>query len=175
VGTFLITTLPSSATEVNLGPAETDVATTVALTTAGPVALGQGVAGPSHGGETGTGGDEPSAQLEPAKPGAEPADASWQQRVLGTDEALERFDREHPDLSRPRNEDPETNPSRGHGSIPAPAQENPPLGQAHPAADRLRQAVDRFLDHLHDEQPDAGRVGETSRLKVSFCALMTSF
>ena len=132
VGTFLITTLPSSATEVNLGPAETDVATTVALTTAGPVALGQGVAGPSHGGETGTGGDEPSAQPEPAKPGAEPADASWQQRALGTDEALERFDREHPDLSRPRNEDPETNPSRGHGSIPAPAQENPPLGQATP-------------------------------------------
>ena len=162
VGTFLITTLPSSATEVNLGPAETDVATTVALSTAGPVALGQGVVGPSRGEETGTGGDEPSGQPEPAKPGAEPADASWQHRVLGTDEALERFDHEHPDLSRPdREAPPATNPSQGPGAIPAPAQENLPPRQGHPAADRLRQAVNRFLGHLHDEQPDAGRVGET--------------
>ena len=155
---------------MNLGPAETEVATTVTLSTAGPVALGQGVAGPSRGEETGTGGDEPSAQPEPAKAGAEPAAASWQQRVLGTDEALERFDREHPDLSHPRNEDPQTNPSQGHGSIPAQAQANPPPLQGHPAADRLRQAVDRFLDHLHDEQPDTGRVGEThqefNRIKI---------
>ena len=157
VGTLLITTLPSSATEVNLGPAETEVATTVSLSTAGPVGPGQGVPAQGRGEETGAGGDETPAQPEPAKAGAEPPAASWQNRVLGTDEALERFDREHPDLSRPgREAPPETKPSQRHGAIPAPAQENPPPRQGHPAAaDRLLEAVDGAIDHLHDGQQTA--------------------
>ena len=44
----------------------------------------------------------------PGKAEAEPAAPSWQNRVLGTDEALERFDREHPELPVPaRRADPE--------------------------------------------------------------------
>jgi len=157
VGTFLITTLPSSGTEVNLGPAETEVATTMSLSTTGPVALGQSAAAQSRGEDTGASGDETPAQPEPAKAGAEPPAASWQNRVLGTDEALERFDREHPDLSRPgREAPPETNPSQGQGAIPAPAEENPPPRQGHPAAaDRLLEAVDGAIDHLHDGQQTA--------------------
>ena len=119
VGTFLITTLPSSGTEVNLGPAETEVATTMSLSTIGPVAQGQSAAAQSRGEDTGASGDETPTQPEPAKAGVEPPAASWQNRVLGTDEALERFDREHPDLSRPRREDPpETNPSQGPDHYP---------------------------------------------------------
>ena len=155
VGTFLITTLPSSATEVNLGPAETEVAATVALSNAGPVALGQGAAAPSRVEDTGTGSDEPPAQPEPPKAGAEPPAASWQHRVLGTDEALERFDREHPDLFQPRrDEPPETNPSQGRGAIPAPAQEHTPLGQV--SGDHRAELTDRAIEHLADR-----RVGET--------------
>ena len=157
VGTFLITTLPSSGTEVNLGLAETEVATTMSLSTIGPVAQGQSAAAQSRGEDTGASGDETPTQPEPAKAGVEPPAASWQNRVLGTDEALERFDREHPDLSRPRREDPpETNPSQGQGAIPAPAEENPPPRQGHPAAaDRLLEAVDGAIDHLHDGQQTA--------------------
>ncbi len=164
VGTFLITTLPSSGTEVNLGPAETEVATTMSLSTIGPVAQGQSAAAQSRGEDTGASGDETPTQPEPATAGAEPPAASWQQRVLGTDEALERFDHEHPDLSRPgREASPETNPSQRHGAIPAPAQENPPPGQGHPAtADRLLEAVDGAIDHLHDGQQTAIE-GQTDR------------
>ena len=164
VGTFLITTLPSSGTEVNLGPAETEVAITVSLSTTGPVALGQSAAAQSRGEETEASDDETPAQPEPAKAGVEPSAASWQHRVLGTDEALERFDHEHPDLSRPgREASPETNPSQRHGAIPAPAQENPPPGQGHPAtADRLLEAVDGAIDHLHDGQQTAIE-GQTDR------------
>ena len=157
VGTFLITTLPSSGTEVNLGLAETEVATTMSLSTIGPVAQGQSAAAQSRGEDTGASGDETPTQPEPAKAGAEPPAASWQQRVLGTDEALEQFDREHPDLSRPgREAPPETKPSQRHGAIPAPAQENPPPRQGHlAAADRLLEAVDGAIDHLHDGQQTA--------------------
>ena len=157
VGTFLITTLPSSGTEVNLGLAETEVATTMSLSITGPVAQGQSAAAQSRGEDTGASGDETPTQPEPAKAGAEPPAASWQQRVLGTDEALEQFDREHPDLSRPgREAPPETNPSQGQGAIPAPAEENPPPRQGHPAAaDRLLEAVDGAIDHLHDGQQTA--------------------
>ena len=151
VGTFLITTLPSSATEVNLGTAETEVAATVAVSTAGPVALGQGVLVQSRGEDTGTGGDEPPAQPEPPKAGAEPPAASWQQRVLGTDEALERFDREHPDLFPPRrDEPPETNPSQGRGAFPSPAQENTPLSQV--SGDHRAELTDRAIEHMADRR-----------------------
>ena len=158
VGTFLITTLPSSGTEVNLGPVETEVATIMSLSTIGPVAQGQSAAAQSRGEDTGASGDETPTQPEPAKAGAEPPAASWQQRVLGTDEALEQFDREHPDLSRPgREAPPETKPSQRHGSIPAPAQENPPPRQGHPAA-----AI-ACVKRLTDPRSPARRAADSDR------------
>ncbi len=163
VGTFLVTTLPSSAIELSLGPAETEVAPTVSLSTAGPAGLGQGPVAPGPGQGTGPG-DEPAAQPEPAaaQPGAEPAAATWQQRVLETDEALERFDREHPDLFQPRREEgSEANPSQGQRTIAPPVPESPPVGQSRRAAARLWQAVDWCLEHPDDEPPNAGRVGAT--------------
>jgi hypothetical protein len=107
VGTFLITTLPSPTTEVNLESAESEVATTVSLATTAAASVGQSVAAQPRGDDAGGSGDEPPAQPKEAKDATEaPAASSWQQHVLGTDEAIERFDREHPDLSQPSRHEP---------------------------------------------------------------------
>jgi hypothetical protein len=148
VGTFLITTLPSSATEVSLSLAETEIATTVTLPTTAPAALGQGSAGQSRGEEVLTDGDEPSPQPEPAKAAIEPAAASWQHHVLGTDSALEEFDREHPDLFAPR---PDVKP---------PARRDPAPGQGPAPSDRQMETIDQSIEQMHDEDPAPRRVGE---------------
>jgi hypothetical protein len=149
VGTFLITTLPSSAAEVSLGPAETEIATTVTLSTTAPLALGQGSAGQSRGEEVGTDGDEPSPQPEPAQAAVEPAAASWQHHVLGTDAALEKFDREHPDLFPPRPD------------VKLPAQRDPAPGQGPAPGDRRMETIDQSIEQMQDEHPAPRRVGET--------------
>jgi hypothetical protein len=136
VGTLLITTLPSSNVETSLGPAETSITSTVSLTSAGPPGVGQGPTVLDEIEVTGAGGDETPkpAKPEAAKPEVESPSASWQRRVLGTDEALERFDREHPELSRPSPVvPPATRPSQGHGARAAPGQENMPPKQVHTA------------------------------------------
>ena len=103
VGTLLITTLPSSSVEVSLGPAESEITGSVSLSSAGPPGVGQAMVVSDHAEETGAGGDGPGGD-GPSQPKAARAEvpapgASWQQYVLGTDEAIERFDREHPELS----------------------------------------------------------------------------
>jgi hypothetical protein len=108
--------------------------------------LGQSVPAQPRGDEGGGSGDEPPAQTPEAKAAAEvPAAPSWQDQVLGTDEAIERFDRAHPDLSQPtRNEppQPEKTQESGHST----------------SADRLEtieQAIEGFFER---------RVGETHRV-----------
>ena len=103
VGTLLITTLPSSSVEVSLGPAESEITGSVSLSSAGPPGVGQAMLVSDHAEETGAGGDGPGGD-GPSQPRAARAEVparapSWQQYVLGTDEAIERFDREHPELS----------------------------------------------------------------------------
>jgi hypothetical protein len=146
VGTFLITTLPSPTTEVNLESADTEVATTVSLATTTTASLGQSVPVQHKEGEGGGSGEEAPAQTPEAKVAAEPpAGPSWQSHVLGTDEAIERFDRDHPDLSQPSRKEPpqpEKTQERGHSS----------------STDRfeaIEQAIEGFLER---------RVGETHQV-----------
>ena len=124
VGTLLTVTIESSAGALpNAG--ETEALAALALSSAAPVSLGQPVFG--QGGLVGPGSDgdeqEPAISGEPAaRPGIPDAPA-WQRYTLGTDEAIERFDREHPDLSPGSSDDASgTNPGDGkHGAGSAPA------------------------------------------------------
>jgi hypothetical protein len=143
VGSLLITTLPSNEAEVSLGRAETEVAATVSQSSSGPVAPNQSVLVEIRSDETG-GGDEAPAQAPAARAEAEAPAGFWQRHVLGTDEAIERFDREHPDLFQPRPADPpQTERSQGPDAFPAPAQKSPR------ATDRF-EATDWAIEHLAD-------------------------
>jgi hypothetical protein len=151
VGTLLIVTLPSSTGEVNLESSETEAAAVVTVSSAAPVGVGQGLNTQSHGDNSATAEDEQSGKPEEAKAAVEAPDAApWKRLMMDTDEALERFNREHPELFRPERDDrPQTNAAPGDGSIPAPAQENPAT------TDRL-EVIDHTIEHL-----DVRRVGET--------------
>jgi hypothetical protein len=146
VSTLLITTVPSSTTEVNLESGEAEVATTVSLATTVSASFGQSVPAQHNDGEGGGSGEEPPAQTPEAKAAAEaPAAPSWQGHVLGTDEAIERFDREHPDLSQPRSNEtpqPEKPQERGHST----------------SADQL-EAIETAIEGFF-----GGRLGETHQV-----------
>jgi hypothetical protein len=141
VGTLLITALPSSEAEVSMARAETEVAATVSQSSSAPVAPNQSVLVESRTDESG-GGEELPAQPQAAKGEVQAPDTSWQRHVLGTDEAIERFDRDHPDLFQPRRDNsPQT---------------NPPQGEAHPAEPDRLEAIDQAIEDVTDR-----RVGET--------------
>jgi hypothetical protein len=143
VGTLLITTLPSNEADVILARAETEVAATVSQSSSAPVAPNQSVLVESRSDESG-GGEELPAQPQAAKAQPETPAASWQRHVLGTDEAIERFDREHPDLFPPRRDNsPQTEKSQRPDAFPAPAQKSPG------ATDRF-EATDWAIEHLAD-------------------------
>jgi hypothetical protein len=140
VGTLLITKPPSSEVEVSLGLAETEVAATVSQSFSGPVAPNQSVLVQSRSDESG--GDELPAQPPAARAEPEAPAGFWQRHVLGTDEAIEKFDSEHPELFVPRPDNPpQTEKSQGPDAFHAPAQESPG------AADRL-EATDWAIEHL---------------------------
>jgi hypothetical protein len=128
---------------VILARAETEVAATVSQTSSAPVAPNQTVLVEAR--IEATSGDEPPAQPQEGKAGPEtPTGPSWQRHVLGTDEAIEQFDRDHPDLSQPRREEPpQTENSQDHGSA---------TGGGH------LETIDRAIEDLSDPC-----VGETIR------------
>ena len=72
--------------------------------------------------------------------------------LLGTDEALERFNRDHPELAPARSDEPpESQPTGGQGAVPAPAQEDAPPGQGASASrDRRLETIDRALEEFTD-------------------------
>ena len=79
--------------------------------------------------------------------------------ILGTDEAVERFDREHPSLTVPRLSDaPQTSPTGEHGEFQAPARGDRRLEL---------ETIDRDIEFLDDHDPAVleqsrnRRVGET--------------
>jgi hypothetical protein len=165
VGTLLITTLPSSISEANLGPTESEATAVAAqsVSSATPASVGQGLTAENRHGDDAGGEDEPPAKPEEPKDLSNlPAAAPWQRFILGTDEALERFDRDHPGLLPPRPTDaPATHPTGGQESeIQAPAQQNAAPGPSTPTQGESRlDAIDRSIESLHDR-----RVGETHRI-----------
>jgi hypothetical protein len=142
VGSLLIVTLETPASELSVSSAEIAAATGTGALAAGPGAVGQSLVG--HGGSglgEGTGdlefdqAEQPSAAIAPAKT------MSWERFVLGIDEALERYDREH-------REKPPSALTPGRESSPAPKQHE--AGTAAPADSPV---TDRIL-------PDKGQRGE---------------
>ena len=156
VGTLLTLTIDSSA-------GETEAAAALASLSAAPVSLGQSVFG--RGGLGGLESDGNELQsVTPDELGAKQgitAAPAWQRYTLGTDEAIERFDREHPDLSPEHNDGPsETNPGDGPNETGLAPREGGDLGQswASAAADALRaKAADRVIDLLFGHEPLAVR------------------
>jgi len=123
VGTLLTVTIDSSAGALP-SAGETEAGAALALSAAAPASLGQSVFG--RGGLAGPGSDgdeqEPAIPEEPAARQGIPNVPAWMRYILGTDEAIERFDREHPDLSPGRSDGASaTHPGEGpHGAGIAP-------------------------------------------------------
>jgi hypothetical protein len=162
VGTLLITTLPSSGNAANLGTTETEatsaVAAAVAPASGTPAAsVGQGVLPLGGNGATAGGDQEPDTQQAAPAPVAQapPGATPWQRFVLGTDEALERFDHEHPGPStQERHDAPQAYPAGGQGDIEAPARQEPPTAEGTPArAGGRLEAIDGAIERWHDPVP----------------------
>jgi hypothetical protein len=139
--------------------------------------VGQGVTTESHGDNAG-GEDEPPAKPEEPKDLSNlPAAAPWQRFILGTDEALERFNREHPD-HLPGDGQPEAKQNRGSpepdgpmGLRPIPGQvpgERGPQANRAPQQDRAVEAVDAAIGSLWE--PDEDRRGWPARGELRYGA-----
>ncbi len=124
VGTLLTVTIESSAGELT-NASETEAIAALAVSFAEPTSLGQPVLGQT--GPFGPNGDETEllvATLEST--GARQSTTTspaWQRYTLGTDEALERFDREHPEVA-PDNDNTPSATGRGDG-MPGPGLGSP--------------------------------------------------
>ena len=153
VGTLLIVTLQSPISEGNVSPAETETASTTSLSLpfAAPVAVGQGVLAQGQDKGASEVGDEPPAEREETTAGVE-VPAAWKRFILRTDQSLERFDREHPELSPDRRDEaPKTNPTQGNGAIPASIREDTSPRQGQSARGRRRsEVIDKAIESLHD-------------------------
>jgi hypothetical protein len=155
VGTLLIATIDPQAGEAHLGSVEPEAEAAVALTvsSAAPPGVGQGVSVPGSGGETGGGGDEPEGNPE-AQPTVVPAPSSgpsWQRLILRPEEAIQKFNRQHPELfPSSGDEQPEANPPAENSHIPAPIQQVVPQGQRTSSpAEVQRQTIDHAIEVLN--------------------------
>ena len=153
VGTLLTLTIESSA-------GETEAFGALALSSAAPASLGQSVGGRGliGGMDSDESGQQPVAPDDPGARQGVPTVPAWQRYSLGTDEAIERFDREHPDLTPGENNIPsQTNPDHGMNETGLAPQEGSDagLGWVSAVANSLRaEAADRVIDHLcgHDQR-----------------------
>jgi hypothetical protein len=160
VGTLLTLTIESSSGELtNAGETEA-----IAIASAAPVSLGQSVGG--RGLVGGLEDDEnelqPDTPTETAPRSGVPDASAWQRYTLGTDEAIERFDREHPELFPGTNSEPsETTPDVGPPKPGVPPQDGGDSGQSgiSAAVHALRaKAVDSVVDLMcGDSRLTAGR------------------
>jgi hypothetical protein len=90
--------------------------------------------------------------------------------LLGTDEAIEKFNRDHPELSRPRRDEAiESNPAGARGEIRTPIpQKTDPQEQAEPASKTTsREAIDRAIEVLHNARPAGNRLVNIPRRAVN--------
>jgi hypothetical protein len=151
VGTLLVVAFEPSANEANLGFAETEVATSASVSSA--VGLGQStLAQNPFGAPLGDMVDQPAKPPGDDPPFKLPAAPAWQRFLLGTDEAIERFHREHPGLSAPSSDQaPAANPSAGRSDLQAPAQRLQDVrpGQSTSLREQApTQTIDKAIDQL---------------------------
>ena len=164
--------IESPGAEVNLSPAETETTTALAFSLATPV--GQGTPGQGGNDNAGGGGDEEAGTpADAAANRAGPDASSWQTFVLGTDEALEQFQREHQGLSpesgdaNPGSAPPEVEHEAGSPGSIGPSDVESSLfrlpsdpGQESSRAtlrSRQAEAIDAVIGSLWDQ--DAGAAG----------------
>jgi len=171
VGTLLVVTVESSAGYVDLGLAETEAA--ISLPSGAASGLGQSLLGQGSGYDTAAAGPEPPAQRDQAAARAEiPSTPGWMRFLLGTDEAIERFNRAHPDLSSPRNDETPATSSAGGQSdlqpLAQPMQDRRP-GQSTPGQETTHmEAIDRAIEMLDETEPlPGGRSGNRGVREIS--------
>ena len=136
----------------------------LALSSAAPASLGQPVFARAGLSGLESDGNEEQAVIPEnpaATPGA-PSGAAWQRYTLGTDEAIERFDREHPELSPGTNIEPSaTNPGEAPNEAELAPQERGDPGQSWVSTviQGLRgKAADTVIDRLcSPDRPATGR------------------
>jgi hypothetical protein len=165
VGTLLVVTIESPAGELSEATGQTGTAA-VASASAAAVALGQSVAGRDARGMDGSGEDIPDQSGQPQSSSAGPTRA-WERFVLGTDEALEQYEREHSKPSAPPSPPagtPETNPEGAHSDKQGPApQDAPPARSTSTQQDSAPALIDRAIELLGDPR----RVGETHQNEIN--------
>jgi hypothetical protein len=151
-GTLLITALASPAGELQPGAVEreAEAASALSLSLAVPVTAGQGVLVQGLGVGSGDIAEEPPPKPEEsaAEVSAPTTGPSWPRLILGTEEALERFNRQHPELfPSGRDDGGETHPTGGQSQGPAPTQPiMPPAQSPSPSAARQLEAIDRAIE-----------------------------
>jgi hypothetical protein len=164
-GTLLITALGSQAgaLQPGAGEPEAEAAAALSLSSAVPVTVGQGVLVQGLGGGSGGTAEEPPPKPEDsaAEVSAPSTGPSWPRLILGTEEALDRFNRQHPELfPAGRDDGGETRPTGGPSQGPAPTQPVLPPGPSPaPRAARRLEAIDRAIE-LRDG-PDAVAIGRS--------------
>jgi hypothetical protein len=192
IGTLLPQTIDSS---IGSEPYVGEPVAAFSLDSTGPGSLGQSLLGQRIRLATagvGSGRQPVIPGDQPAVPG-KPNNAGWQSYMLGTDEALERFDREHPDLSLGGSD-------AAPGTTPGVAQNDGDLARtagtvvsqnALSTAGRIspQAAFDHVIDVLLDDASPAGNrrwlpevttvLGSEPRLadtgdRLSACVVLTS-
>jgi hypothetical protein len=153
VGTLLVVTLESPAGELSVIPPEVEAGTAIATLSAAPAALGQGLSGQSEF-ELGPRelDQQSSAPEQPAIIPALPRAMSWERFVLGTDEALERYDREHQEGStKPQGRQGEGKPAAAEPETgsPLPADRSRDEGFI-PREGQPDEVVDEAIDRVRD-------------------------
>jgi hypothetical protein len=133
--------------------------------------VGQGLSVQSHGDDTGSAGEDPDAKKDnaDAKTAAEASGAApWKRFILGTDEAIERFNHDHPELfPTRRNATPDSSPADGRGALQPPAQpQMQPMRSTSARQIRRPEVIDRAIEFLYDLAPSVAElsirwVGET--------------
>jgi hypothetical protein len=160
-GTLLITALgsPGGALQPGAREPEAEAAAALSLSSAVPVTVGQGVLVQGLGGGSGGAAGEPPAKPEDstAEVSAPSTGPSWPRLILGTEEALERFNRQHPELfPAGREERRETGPSRGSDQSPATNPPAVPPGQStSTGAERRLEAIDCAIELRDSPEEDA--------------------
>jgi hypothetical protein len=165
-GTLLITALgsPSGALQPGAGEPEAEATAALSLSSAVPPMAGQGALVQELGVESGGTAAEPPPKPEDsaAEVSAPTTGPSWPRLILGTEEALERFNRQHPELfASGRDDGGESRPTGGQSQGPAPTQPVMPPGQSpSPSAARRLEAIDRAIEFCHG--PDEVALGLAS-------------
>jgi hypothetical protein len=156
VGSLLVVTLESPVTDLNFGSAEIAGAANTGSFAAGPGAPGQSLIGQAGNGFREDTQDPGARPEQPPVTIVAPRAMPWERYVLGIDEALERYNREHQDKSpEARDNSGDSSPNKGRhegGSAKGEPADSPlKAGFLRNGLER-REAVDEAIDSFVGER-----------------------